>query len=194
MRWWVIWTLVLILAAWWDHRSKACRWRVHRPVKKIERTVEIKPIRFRNASILWMNTLSDEVDLTLVDVSDPDMGDVDVQRLETRVYGDVDRTDLLEIYETAFDVSGDDMWNYTFLENDAHLSPFRRLVVYPKVTWTLGQGSCQWCFPRWGYFNRGWWVEPKPLRLSIWFTAWAAGIVAAWARATRSKGRQLRFR
>lgn len=194
MRWWFFWSALLFIVAWWDRQSSNVRWRIHRPVQRLERTVEIKPIIFQNASILWMNALSDEIDLTLIDVSNPHIGTVDIERLEMRVYDDPQRTHVAEIYEVDYDMLEDGLWNYTFLQNDVHLSPFRRLFVFPKIDWNLGHGGCDWCFPRTGYYQNGWWVEPRAWRWAPWVSIWAIGLVTSHMKCCTHKGRRVRVR
>jgi len=170
------------------------RWRVHRPVRKLEHTVHVKPIIFKNASVLWLNTLSDELDISLIDISHHAVGDVDIEKLQMRVYNDMNRTDLAEIYEVDYDIFQDGQWNYTFLQADIHLSPFRRLMVFPQVNWTFGNGWCDWCFPRRGYYYKGWWVEPRPGRWVRWVVVWFIGIgIQYFWRRKVVRGRQVRF-
>lgn len=177
MRWWFVWTAIICIGAWWDSTQSAVRWRVHRPVRRLERTVHIKPIVFQNTSVLWLNSLSDQIDLTLIDKSHDTIGETDIDKLQMCVYNDINRTDLAEIYEVDYALFRDGVWNYSFLQTDIHLSPFRRLQVFPKVNWALGTGDCAWCFPRRGYFYRGWWIEPQLWRYPPWAITWAIGIV-----------------
>ena len=194
MRWWIFWTVLIVFAAWWDRQQSAQVWRVHRPVRKIERTVHIKPIVFENASVLWLNTLSDEIDLKLRDVSHGIIGSVDIEKLQMHVYNDRNRTDVAEIYEMDYSTFASGVWEYNFLQTDIHLSPFRRLFVFPTVNWTLGSGTCEWCFPRRGYFYKGWWVEPKTWRWTPWVIVWGMGLLIyrkCFVKVVR--GRQVRF-
>lgn len=160
---------------WWDRQQSAVRWRIHRPMTRIERTLEFRPLRFQNASVLWVNTLSDEIDLSLVDATKPTMGETSIDSLQMLVYDDPNRTNVAEIYH----INVDDIHsgNATFLQNDVHLSPFRRLVVYPKLVWNLGMGACDWCFPRRGSYVNGWWVEPLPWRWVPWVFVWSIGML-----------------
>lgn len=195
MRWWLVWTALICFGAWWDNSISAVRWRLHRPVRRLERTVHIKPIIFQNTSVLWINALTDQIDLTLIDVSHDAVGETDIEKLQMRVYNDLNRTDLAEIYEVDYNIFRDGVWNYSFLQNDIHLSPFRRLKVFPSVNWTLGTGTCAWCFPRRGYFHKGWWVEPKVWRWPPWAVAWAIGIAIIYKKQYNTyTGREIRFK
>ena len=191
MRWWVIWSLVIILVAWWEREKTARVWRIHRPVQRLERTHKVKPIIFSNASVLWLNAISKDVDMTLKDVSDPALGDVNIEKLEMRIYNDAGRSDLTEIYAVDFTDRGYDTWNYSMIQYDVHLSPFRRIAVIPHVSWTLGGGGCDWCFPRWGYFKRGWWIEPRPFSWAPWLILWAVGAYRACKRSDTGRQRRI---
>lgn len=194
MRWWVFWTILFIIGGWWDYRYSALRWRIHRPVRKVERTVRIKPIVFRNASVMWINTLSDEINLDLVDVAPDSIGTTSVEKIQMHVYNDIHRTQLAEIYDVDYNVFEGEQRNYSFLQTDIHLSPFRRIIVYPRVEWDIGMGWCEWCFPRQGFYQNGWWVEPIPWRWAPWLVVWGTGIAASRTCGyRRGRSRRVRF-
>ena len=194
MRWWLLWSGLILLVIWWDGTHNSMRWRVHRPARKLEHTVRIKPIIFKNASVIWLNTLSDELDVSFVDISRHVIGDVDIDKLQIRVYNDINRTELAEVYEVDYNILQYGQWNFSFLQSDIHLSPFRQLVVFPQVNWTLGNGWCDWCFPRKGYYYNDWWIEPRPWRWVRWVVIWVIGMGLQYLNIRKKyKGRQVRF-
>lgn len=192
MRWLLLWTALMALYAWWDHERAVCSWRVHGVTGRVERTVRLKPVRFNNTAVVWMNSVSDEIDLTVVQTLDDTAGDVSIGKMQMHIFNDAERQDLCEITELDADEILSGTWNTTFLQGDVNLSPFRRLLVWPRVDWDLGGDPCPWCPPRAGTFYGGKWIQVRAWWWGRWVLFWSAGAVFL-LRKRRTKGRRLRF-
>lgn len=194
MRWLLLWTALMLFYAWWDHKRVVCSWHVHRPMQRVERTVRFKPIRFNDTSIIWMNSVVDEIDLTLVQTAEDTLGDVAIDKLQMHIFNDANRTELGEITELDVDTFVSGTWNMTFLQGDVNLSPFRRLVVYPRVDWDLGGDACRWCGGRRGMIYGDKWMEVRPWWWGRWVLYWSIGVGVLIGRSrNRRYGRRKRI-
>ena len=174
-------------ALWWSF-FVWCIWHHVRPAElhvwSIDRhtttvldvSLALSPLKFQNLSVLWVDTLTDRVHLDLL--ADTTMGTVSVKKAMMNVYENGFNDKLMEVYPV--DISYDSLENahLNMLQNDTHFSPFRSIVLEPKIEWLLG-GNEITAKERVGYVKNGRWYEgddPMQLGGSVLF-AWCMGII-----------------
>ena len=119
--------------------------------------------------------ISDYVSIQVV--PNTTLGTVNVSNLHMQVFEDVNRTKLSEIYNIQWN------WepaqnNLTFIQNDVHLSPYRRLVLHPNIQWELGSDAPV-VQQKYGRFIKNTWQEgyDQTSAMGIAFLAWFAGLL-----------------
>tara|TARA_B110000008_G_scaffold115509_1_gene118262 strand:+ start:18748 stop:19365 length:618 start_codon:yes stop_codon:yes gene_type:complete len=173
------WWSIFVLGIWWHLRQPLHVWTVDRHQgETIKVTKVLRPIEFTNASVLWLNALSDIVHLDLKKTTDAKMGEVSIATANMLVFEDSFRDTVMERYPVNItDVAIEDA-HLDITQDDIHLSPFRRIQITPKIHWTLGSSDVP-DFERSGHFKDGKWFEGRDsaqLGFGALF-AWCMGVV-----------------
>jgi hypothetical protein len=144
--------------------------------KKTTRTLKIEPIKFKDASIEWVDLTNDIMSVEME--SDTHFGRTNLTNVYMQVFEDINRTKISEVYNIIWN------WNiltnnFSFVQNDVHLSPYRRLVVYPQIAWDLGTSTTDITQQKFGRYVKNTWQEgyDKTTSMGIAFIAWFAGLL-----------------
>ena len=175
----LFWWTIFILIAWHQTYKPVERWRVYTKNKRISSKIVLKPIVFDSASIMWINKISDKMKIDIEQTTSPEMGDVYVKKIEMQVYESDKRENISEVYNVPFEHGRTIEYTHIeMLQNDVHLSPYRKLKVYPMIDWQFNMGSKKVSHSRGGQFIGSIWQEGSQLNISVGLTflAWAAGI------------------
>jgi hypothetical protein len=175
----LFWWTIFICIAWRQTYKPVHRWRVHKNNKRISKKIILQPIQFRSVNILWINPISDKISIDIVQTTSPEMGEVRIKHMEMEVFETPSRENVSEIYSMPFE--HDRAMEYThigIIQDDVHLSPFRRLKIYPEIIWSFGNVKKGVGHERQGKFIGSVWQEGQELNMSIGLTflAWAAGL------------------
>ena len=168
------------------------QWNVHSPSERLDREFQLSPIYFQNASVLWLDLIRDDVDIEIA--RNPGFESVEIDKMQMEVYEDGFRSKVAEIYDIDLSYVDDPITSiYNFEQEDVHLSPFRKLVVYPKMD--LHFGSTGWVpSERRGKFIDGVWQEGQDMETSVGLTlvAWLMGLIFLVV-GRRRRGRKMRI-
>lgn len=169
--WWTIFICIAFQQMSKPHRT----WQLAKTKKQSKITLKTSPVYFKNASIEWIDMINDYVSIQVI--TNTTMGKVNISNLHMQVFEDINRTTLSEIYNIPW------TWvpqqhNLTFIQNDVHLSPYRRLVLHPKIHWTLGDHN-DVAEQNYGRFVKNTWQEgyDQTTSMGIAFIAWFAGLL-----------------
>jgi len=173
--WWSIFVIGI-----WNHLRKPLHvWTVDqhsKSVVKVKKT--LSPIAFQNASVLWVDLDTDVVHLDLVHTSLETLGNVSIDSAKMSVFQDGFRDHVCEIYDIAIQTTSVESAHFDLLQSDIHLSPFRRIEIFPKIDWSFGNDDIPE-FDRSGHFKDGKWYEGQDgsqLGFGSLF-AWCMGVV-----------------
>jgi hypothetical protein len=135
-------------------------------------------LEFANASVIWLDMLQDSVHLDLRKTVDADVGAVHIDEAHMYVFEDSFRDTVMEKYQVSITNVDIEEAHLDLMQDDVHLSPFRRIEIIPKMTWSLGS-EYRTDFERLGYFKNGKWYEGRDtaqLGFGALF-AWCMGVV-----------------
>lgn len=168
------WWSIFVGVVWWHLNQPLRKWSVDRHrIKTIKVKDSIQPIIFKNASIIWMNRWQDSVHLELARNVPSSLGPVFIDNAKMNVYENSFRDTVMEVYDVFFPNQTIENASLTQFQNDIHLSPFRRLVVTPRMRWDLGTDE-DITMERAGHFKDGFWIEGRDA------TQLGAGALFAW--------------
>jgi len=171
------WWSVFVGGIWYHMRQPMHVWTVdHHDTQRIHVTQTFQPIQFTNASVLWIDMLKDSVHLELKNT----MPDQEVSIKDAKIYvyesGFCDTT--MEVYDLQLSVDNIDDAHLNLVEDDCHLSPFRRIEILPKLTLNFTSDKTPDLY-RAGRFKDGKWYEGRDstqLGFGTLF-AWCMGVV-----------------
>lgn len=170
------WWSVFVWGVWWHLRQPLHVWTVDRhDGKTVTVSQTLTPLEFSNASIIWLDMLKDSVHLELRPTMDAKVGIVEANML---VYEDGFRDTVMEKYEIVLSNVTIEDAHLDLLQDDVHLSPFRRIEIVPGIDWEVGSSDIP-DFERPGYFKDGKWYEGRDatqLGFGALF-AWCMGVV-----------------
>lgn len=173
------WWSIFVWGVWSHLRQPMHVWTVDRhEAKTVSVTATLRPIEFANVSVLWLDRLKDSVHLELRQTLAASAGDVGIDNAHMFVFEDSFRDTVMETYPIAFaNVSIEDA-HLDLLQDDIHLSPFRRIQIQPKMTWALGSADVP-DLERVGYFKDGKWYEGSdPTQIGFGaLCAWCIGVI-----------------
>ena len=173
------WWSIFVSGIWWHLRQPLHVWKVDRhKTKRIDTTITIKPIEFVNASVLWIDMLSDSVHLNLNRTYDTDIMDINISNAKMQVFETSFRDTMMEVYDIGLPSSDIEKLHIDLVQDDVHLSPFRRIVIEPAVNWYLGSDEDVDLY-RAGHFKDGKWYEGRDstqLGFGALF-AWCMGVM-----------------
>lgn len=174
-----LWWSIFVWGIWSHLRQPMHMWTVDRhDTKTVSVSQTLSPLEFANASVIWLDMLEDSVHLDLRKTSDARMGDVHIDEVHMYVYEDSFRDTVTEQYQVQTSNVTIEQAHIDLLQDDVHLSPFRRIEIIPKMTWSLGSEDVP-DFERLGYFKNGKWYEGRDaaqLGFGALF-AWCMGVV-----------------
>ena len=154
-------------------------WTVDRHASEtVSVSVKLRPLEFVNASVIWLDTLTDSVHLGLRKTETGGAVDVAIATANMFVFQDSFRDTVMEQYPLLLsNVSLEDA-HVDIVQDDVHLSPFRRLSITPKIDWQLGSSEIP-DSERLGYFKDGKWYEGNdPTQIGFGaLCAWCIGVV-----------------
>jgi len=154
-------------------------WSVDKHTTNIVQVVQsFAPIAFENTSIIWLNSMNDQVNLRIVRTTPQEMGIVTIKQANMNVYETDYRDNEMEKYHIQIPTTAVDNMQLNLLQNDSHYSPFRRLEIVPTIEWTLGGDDIN-MDERVGRFKDGQWYEgrdPRLMGMGVLGT-WSVGIV-----------------
>lgn len=185
-----LWWSVFVWGVWTHLRQPMHVWVVDRHVGhtvSVSRT--LRPLFFANASVLWLDMLKDSVRLDLDIVDHVDIGKVGMASGKMLVFEDSFRDTVMEEYDLALTNVSLKEAHIDLMQDDIHLSPFRRVKITPSVEWTLG-GSDVTDMERVGYFKDGKWYEGRDAT-QVGFaalSAWCMGIMFLVIMRRQSQG------
>ena len=191
----LFWWTIFILIAWHQTYKPVKRWRLYRKSNRITKKISLKPVQFESVNVLWLNKISDKVKINIEQTTSPEMGDVFIKKMEMQVFDSESRQNISEVYNIPFE--HDRTIEYTHIEllqNDVHLSPYRRLKLYSDINWQFGKNKHRVSHGREGKFIGSVWQEGQELNLSVGLTflAWAAGIFFLIITRKKSSPRKVR--
>ena len=93
--------------------------------------------------------------------------------MQMNVYETSFRDSVMEMYPLAAPAVPIEDVHLEFEQDEIHLSPFRRLVVTPRMEWDLGSDE-DVTMERAGHFKDGYWMEGRDT------TQLGAGALFAW--------------
>lgn len=171
----------LFVGGIWHHLRPEERhiWTIDRHTTQVvDVAVTLTPLKFANASVLWLDTERDSVHLDLVQTIDDTMGTVSVKEATMNVYESGFDGGLIEVYPINIAIADIEEAHIQMFQNDSHYSPFRTIVVKPQVEWVLGGAELQQV-ERSGQIKNGQWYEGEdPLQMFVGVLfAWCMGIV-----------------
>ena len=174
-----LWWSIFVWGIWSHLRQPMHMWTVDRhDTKTVSVSQTLSPLEFANASVTWLDMLKASVHLDLRKTSDARMGDVHIDEVHMYVYEDSFRDTVTEQYQVQTSNVTIEQAHIDLLQDDVHLSPFRRIEIIPKMTWSLGSEDVP-DFERLGYFKNGKWYEGRDaaqLGFGALF-AWCMGVV-----------------
>jgi hypothetical protein len=171
------WWSVFVFGVWSRLNQPVHRWTVdrHKPdVIRIKQT--LRPFRFRNVSVIWVDMLTDAVHLELERVLDA--GTVSIGTATMMAFSDSFRDTVVETYPIQLQNTSVEHAFLDIVQDDVHLSPFRRIVIRPAMNWTLGSDDVP-TSERPGRFKDNRWIEGRDatqLGAGVLFT-WCMGVV-----------------
>lgn len=174
-----LWWSVFVWGVWSHLNQPLHMWTVDRhDGETVTVSKTFTPIVFANASVLWLDMLKDSVHLDLQKTTDPDIGTVEIKSASMFVYDNGFRDSVVERYDIILtNVTLEDA-HLDLMQDDVHLSPFRRIEVVPEMKWSLGSSDVP-DFERFGYFKNGKWYEGRDaaqLGFGALF-AWCVGVI-----------------
>ncbi len=159
---------------WWHLNQPLHRWTVDRhQTKTVSLSVTLRPIIFGNTSVIWLDRNTDRVYLDLKRNISENAGAVSIKSMQMNVYETSFRDSVMEMYPLAAPAVPIEDVHLEFEQDDIHLSPFRRLVVTPRMEWDLGSDE-DVTMERAGHFKDGYWMEGRDT------TQLGAGALFAW--------------
>lgn len=174
-----LWWSIFVWGVWWHLRQPLHVWTVDRHQgETITVSETISPIEFANASVLWLDMLQDSVHLDLRKTPIGQIGTVGLENAKMFVFEDSFRDSVMESYEIEIGNVTVENAHLDLLQDDVHLSPFRRIEITPSVDWSLGSTAVP-DFERSGHFKDGKWYEGRDstqLGFGALF-AWCMGVV-----------------
>lgn len=172
------WWSIFVCGIWWHLRQPLHVWKVDRhETKTIVFKKKISPLYLKNASIIKINSLQDKVELDLA-TNFSHFGNVSIFYAKMNVYENGFRDKKMEVYN--INISGNTIESayLDLLQDDIHLSPFRRIEIMPAIDWSFGSSEVP-DFERAGHFKDGKWYEGRDstqLGFGALF-AWCMGVV-----------------
>lgn len=173
------WWSVFVIGIWSHLHQPLHVWTVDRhatSIVKVKKT--IKPIVFKNASVKWADMLTDAIHLELKKTTPDSLGDVSIKTAKMSVFEDSFRDRVIETYDIAIQHGSIESAYLDLLQDDIHLSPFRRIEIMPTIDWSFGSSE-EPDFDRAGHFKDGKWYEGRDstqLGFGALF-AWCMGVV-----------------
>lgn len=159
---------------WWHLNQPLHRWTVDRhQTKTVSLSVTLRPIIFGNTSVIWLDRNTDRVYLDLKRNISENAGAVSIKSMQMNVYETSFRDSVMEMYPLAAPAVPIEDVHLEFEQDEIHLSPFRRLVVTPRMEWDLGSDE-DVTMERAGHFKDGYWMEGRDT------TQLGAGALFAW--------------
>ena len=135
-----LWWSVFVWGIWSHLRQPLHVWTVDRhDSKTVSVTQSIRPIEFANASVLWLDMLKDSVHLDLRKTEE--LGTVVLDGAEMLVFEDSFRDTVMERYDIILTNVSIESAHLDLLQDDVHYSPFRRIKIFPKIDWNLGDSN-----------------------------------------------------
>jgi hypothetical protein len=173
------WWSVFVVGIWFHLNEPLHVWTIDRhPTKIVRISKTIRPIEFKNASVLWIDMLTDSIQLNLQRTVSNNLGHVGIKHAEMQVFENDFGDNIMEVYSLGVtNVSLEDS-QIEIKGDDIHLSPFRRIFIFPSIDWTVGSSEVP-DFERAGHFKDGKWYEGRDstqLGFGALF-AWCMGVV-----------------
>lgn len=99
------WWSIFVLTVWRHIRPKNIQqWSVDKhTTKRIQVSKEFTPLKFENASILWLDSFTDNITIDLAQTVPLAMGVVTVKKAVMNVYETDSRTTMMEKYSITCD-------------------------------------------------------------------------------------------
>lgn len=173
------WWSVFVIAIWSQMRQPLHKWTVDRHSTQIVTVKKtLQPIIFKNASVLWVNTQTDAVHLELERTTPAHLGEVSIASAKMFAFEDSFRDKVVETYDVSIGNVSIENASLDLLQDDIHLSPFRRIEITPALDWQLGSDDVP-IFEREGHFKAGVWYEGRDstqLGFGALF-AWCMGVI-----------------
>ena len=173
------WWSIFVWGVWSHLRQPMHVWTVDRHSSKtVSVSTVVRPIEFVNASVIWLDMLTDSVHLGLRKTKVANAGQVGIDVANMFVYEDSFRDNVMEQYQVGLSNITIENAHIDLLQDDVHLSPFRRLSITPKLDWHLGSSEIP-DSERLGYFKDGKWYEGRdPTQIGFGaLCAWCIGVV-----------------
>ena len=171
------WWSAFVAGVWYHLRQPMHVWTVDRHnTQRIHVTKSFQPIEFKNASVLWIDNLKDSVHLELQNTM-PEQA-VEIADAKMYVYENSDRDTAMEVYDLQLGGSNVADAHLNLVQDDCHLSPFRRIEILPKLTFNMTSDKEPDLY-RAGYFKNGKWYEGGDTAQMGFGTlfAWCMGVV-----------------
>ena len=131
------WWSIFVGGIWWHLRQPLHVWKVDRhKTKTIHTTATIKPLEFVNASVLWIDMLSDSVHLNLNRTYNTDIMDINISNAKMQVFETSFRDTVMEVYDIDLPSSNIEKLHIDLVQDDVHLS--RRML---SIACTMVFGS-----------------------------------------------------
>ena len=172
LTWWTIFICIVHQQLAKPHRS----WHLAKTTNQQTKTLQTTPIFFKNASVQWLDMTNDAVALDIGQHSI--FGTSNITNAHMQVFEDQNRTALSEIYNIVW------KWTkhthtFSFVQNDVHLSPYRRIVLHPNVDWDIGTSQPAVTQLKFGRFIKNTWQEgyDRTTTMGIAFVAWFVGLM-----------------
>lgn len=173
------WWSVFVIGIWRHVKQPLHVWTVDRhttPIVKVKKTIQ--PIAFKNASVLWADMVTDNIHLELMKTTPNSLGHINIESATMSVFEDSFRDKVIERYDIAIQNVSVESAYLDLLQDDIHLSPFRRIEIVPSIDWSFGSDKVP-NFERSGHFKDGKWYEGQDstqLGFGALF-AWCMGVV-----------------
>ena len=171
------WWSVFVAGVWFHLRQPLHVWTIDRhDTPRIHVTETFRPVQFKNASVLWIDTLKDSVDLELQNTMPGH--DVWIRDAKMYVYENCFRDTVMEVYDLQLGGLGVEDAHLNVVQDDCHLSPFRKIEISPALTFNISSTDTPALY-RSGYFKSGKWYEggdTAQLGFGALF-AWCMGVV-----------------
>ena len=171
------WWSAFVAGVWYHLRQPMHVWTVDRHnTQRIHVTKSFQPIEFKNASVLWIDNLKDSVHLELQNTM-PEQA-VEIADAKMYVYENCIRDTVMEVYDLQLGGSNVADAHLNLVQDDCHLSPFRRIEILPKLTFNMTSDKEPDLY-RAGYFKNGKWYEGGDTAQMGFGTlfAWCMGVV-----------------
>jgi hypothetical protein len=173
------WWSVFVICIWTHIRQPLHVWTVDRHSTQIVQVKKtIQPIAFKNVSVIWTDMVTDAIHLELVQTISNTIGVVSIMSAKMSVFEDSFRDKVIETYDIAIQNVSVKSAYLDLLQDDIHLSPFRRIEIVPNIEWSFGSDKIP-DFERSGHFKDGKWYEGQDstqLGFGALF-AWCMGVV-----------------